>query len=155
MKPFQQNINEIKSFLIDVDSICAMNNNGDVREYVDTKLGADTTVRSLLDTGAMVDAISEGLVKECGRKDEIDTSKASTVELANKQTAVSAGTINIPVEIQGQKYEINFRVVPDLKPQIIYGTPFLNQTGILTEFRNSVNSHLKTYTTNKTQAVRP
>ena len=142
MKSFGQNINEIRSFEIDLDSLCAMNKNGDIREYVETTLKPGKSSLSLLDTGAMVNAISSELVDDCGRQNEIDRSKAGVIELANKETAQSAGTLTTQVEIQGSKFNIEFRVVPNLKPQIIYGAPFLNDTGILQDFRNSVNSHL-------------
>ena len=142
IKPWLNNVNEIRSMAIDLSSICAMHKEGDIREYVDTTLKPEEKHRSLLDTGAMVNAINEELVNRCGWKNEVNHDNAANIELANKHTVKSAGTIFMNVEIKGHKYKVEFRVVPDLTPLIIYGAPFLLETGILDEFRNSVNNHL-------------
>ena len=142
VKNWVDNINEIRSMTINMESICAMRFNGDVREYVETNLAPGVTHKSLLDTGAMVNAISESVVATCGWQNEIDISRKATIELANKAAAESAGTLTVKVDINGKNYEVEFRVVTDLEPKIIYGAPFLSETGILNEFRNSVNNHL-------------
>ena len=142
VKNFNQNINEIRSFEINLDSLCAMNKNGDIREYVETSLTPGRTELSLLDTGAMVNAINMKLVEDCGMQNKIDRTREGQIELANKEIAFSAGALTTFVEIAGRKYQIEFRVVPNLKPEIIYGAPFLKDTGILQDFRKSVTNHL-------------
>ena len=149
VKPWQQQINQVQCMNIDLNSLCAMNQNGDIREYVETTLKLGVTVKSLLDTGAMVNAISLDLIEQCSWKNQLDTSKSGNIELADKKTATCAGIINTPIEINGTHYDVEFRVIANLNPRIIYGAPFLNDTGILEEFRYSVNNRLNTNTQSK------
>ena len=62
---------QIKSFTVEPESICAMRNGNDIREYVDTTVVPGTSERSLLDTGAGTNAISAQLIAEYGLTDQI------------------------------------------------------------------------------------
>ena len=44
--------------------------------------------------------------------------------------------------ITHKKHKVQFKVVDKLQPKIIYGIPFLEETGILNKFRESVREHL-------------
>ena len=123
-------------------SYCALNEKFDSREYVKTTVTPDKSEKSLLDTGAMINAISTKLVEDCGMQNEIDRSETVRVELTNEESFYSVGTLTTFVEIAGRKYLLKFHVVPGLNPNIIYGTPFLEKIGILHDFRKSVKSHL-------------
>ena len=115
-----------------------MGNSGDMREYVNTKLSENVTERAMLDTGATVDAICPDLVKQLGLSNDIQTEQSRFIELADKSLVKIEGTIEKEVIVKNKPYKVKFTVMPGIKPKIIYGTPFLQATGILDEFKKSV-----------------
>ena len=115
----------------------------DVREYVQTTIVPGSSEQSLLDTGASLDAICPKLLTEYGIADKIKTEQERFVKLADETLVKIDGTIDIKVNVNGTEYQVNFTVMPNIKPKIIYGTPFLAATGILDEFRSSVSKRLE------------
>ena len=132
----------INAFEVDTDSFCVMGMGNDMREYVDTAIVPGSSERSLLDTGATMDAISAQLLTECGLADKVSNAEAGRVALADGTSVKIEGTIVIPVEVNNKKHKVQFKVVDKLQPKIIYGIPFLEETGILNKFRESVREHL-------------
>ena len=139
----------ISAFNVDMESMCIMNSNGDVREYVDTKLSDTITERAMLDTGATVDAISPELVSQLGLTGDVTTEHSRFIELADKSLVKIDGTIEKEVTVKGKPYTVKFTVMPGIKPKIIYGTPFLKATGILDDFKRSVQNKFSSPTQSK------
>ena len=137
----------VKAFTVHESSICVIGNGADMREYIDTEVVpgvSSTRQRSLLDTGASIDAICPELIKECGLEEQIDTSQQRFIELADKTLVKIEGMIQIKVNVKGKEYEVNYAVMPGIKPKIIYGMPFLKATGILQEFSKAIKDRLET-----------
>ena len=128
----------MKAFTVDTESLCIMGKGTDMREYIETTIVPGSSERSLLDTGASVDAICPKLLAEYGIADQVKTEQSRFIELADKSLVKTEGTIDIKVNVNGTDHSVKFTVMPDIKPKIIYGTPFLAATGILDEFRNTV-----------------
>ena len=132
-----------KAFTVDSESVCMKAKGNDVREYVQTTIVPGSSEQSLLDTGASLDAICPKLLTEYGIADKIKTEQERFVKLADETLVKIDGTIDIKVNVNGTEYQVNFTVMPNIKPKIIYGTPFLAATGILDEFRSSVSKRLE------------
>ena len=111
-----------------------------MREYIDTEVVPGNTIKSLLDTGASVDAICPKLVAECGLSGEIENTESRFIELADKSLVKVEGFITMKVNVKGKDYSVKYTVMPGIKPEIIYGMPFLQQTGILNDFQQAVKS---------------
>ena len=133
---------QINAFTVDPESLCMMGKGDDVREYVETTIVPGTSERSLLDTGASLNAICPKLLAEYGISDKIQTEQARFVKLADDTLVKIEGSIKIQVNVNGTGHSVNFSVMPDINPKIIYGTPFLADTGILDDFRKAVGKRL-------------
>ena len=128
----------MNAFELKEESFCVMGLGKDMREYIDTAVVPGTSERSLLDTGATFDAINAQLLAEYGLSDKIDSNQSGRASLADGTSVKVEGHVQIPVEVNNNKYKVNFRVVDKLQPKIIYGVPFLTETGVLKKFRDSV-----------------
>lgn len=117
-----------------------MGNQGDLREYIDTEVVPGTNEKSLLDTGASVDAICPKLLIECGLSDQVEAAEARFIELADKSLVKIEGTIEMRVNVRGNEHQVKFVVMPGIKPNIIYGMPFLKATGILKDFQDAIKN---------------
>ena len=118
-----------------------MGNGADMREYVDTAVVPGAKEKSLLDTGATMNAICSKLLAEYGLSDKVDSSKAGLIQLADGTKVKSEGSISVQVEVGGKNYHVEYKVTPNLRPRIIYGAGFLDTTGILQNFRDAVKNH--------------
>ena len=136
--------NDASRFQVDLASFCVIASGGDMREYIDTSIVPGASERSLLDTGASLDAICPKLLAEYGISNKVDSSKAAVIELADGTKVKTDGVINVTVEVSGKEFAVEFRVMPNLKPKIIYGAPFLEKAGILRQFREAVRMNLGT-----------
>ena len=137
-----QSLQAQNKFKVDLASFCVMANGGDMREYIDTSVVPGAAEKSLLDTGASLDAICPKLLAEYGISNKIDASKAAVIELADGTKVKTDGVINVTVDVSGKEFEVEFRVMPNLRPKIIYGAPFLEKAGILRQFREAIRTNL-------------
>ena len=136
----------VKAFTVKPESMCVMGNQGDLREYIDTEIVPGTNEKSLLDTGASVDAICPKLLIECGISDQVVAAEARFIELADKSLVKIEGTIEMKVNVRGKEYQVKFVVMPGIKPNIIYGMPFLKATGILKDFQDAIKNRFSNTT---------
>ena len=123
----------IRTFSVEIGKL-TLKDNGDLREYVDTTIVPGSTEKSMLDTGASDNAICPKLLAEYGISDQVDSSKAGFARLANNSIHRMDGEISVKIALGVKEYVVNFKVVPNLSPRIIFGVPFLKESGVLRYF---------------------
>ena len=123
--------------------VCERDVNNDMREYIQTSIGNGTEVKSLCDPGAQDNGISSEFLAEHGLSDLVDTTKKSRAKMADDSIVDAHGEVSIECMIEGTKREVKFSVISKLNPVIIYGTPFLQETGVLQDFHDSVSQRIR------------
>ena len=117
---------------------------GDIREFVDIKFENGANEESMLDTGASASAMGLSKLIEHGLSDIIDKNKATEITFGNKQKFSTLGTFKTKCDVENvNSYDIEFHVVENLNPAVILGIPFLQESGVLDDFRNSVENRLR------------
>ena len=135
---------QVNAWTIDLCAVvCERDANNDLREYIRTSIGNGTEVKSLCDPGAQDNGISSEFLAEHGLSDLVDTTKKSRAKMADDSIVDTHGEVSIECVIEGTKRNVKFAVISKLSPSIIFGTPFLQETGVLQDFHNSVSQRLR------------
>ena len=135
---------QVSAWSIDLCAVvCERDVNNDMREYIQTSIGNGTEVKSLCDPGAQDNGISSEFLAEHGLSDLVDTTKKSRAKMADDSIVDTHGEVSIECMIEGTKREVKFSVISKLNPVIIYGTPFLQETGVLQDFHDSVSQRIR------------
>ena len=123
--------------------VCSKDSNGDLREYINTSIGNGTAIKSLCDPGAQANGISPKILSEHGMSDLVDETQKGQAKMADNHIVETRGVVTIDCEIEGETESVPFAVIENLSPSIIYGTPFLNKTGVLADFRQSIDNKIR------------
>lgn len=123
--------------------LCGFNDKGDLREYLNVTLENGIGVKALVDTGATRNGIGARLLSEYGVTDQIDKSKACQAQMADGKLVATMGDINLTCNVEGRDELINFAVCESLKPDIIFGIPFLAKHKVLNDLRDSLQSRIR------------
>ena len=143
-KPFGKPKAQFNSIVIDLCEVSMRrNSNGDLREYISTSIGNGTPIKSLCDPGAQENGIATSTLNEYGLSDLIDEGTKSKARMADDTIVDTLGCIELECDVEGNKKKIRFAVIDKLNPAIIFGTPFLNETGVLADFRKSIDSNIR------------
>lgn len=108
----------------------------DTRPYINIKL-FDSEFVALLDSGASHSIIGKrGLWILNKYKLNIDKRCSKFISTADGKQQKINGCVDIPLCTKGTSKVINFFIVPSLEHEIILGSNFCNQFGIIMDFRN-------------------
>jgi len=143
-KPFGAGRKQISAMTIDLCEVTVQyDKKGDLREYISTAIGNGTPIRSLCDPGPQDNGIAASTLAEHGMSDMIDESAKIKARMADDSVVDTLGCIDIDCEIEGSKKKVRFAVIDKLNPAIIFGTPFLQETGVLSDFRQSIDAKIR------------
>jgi len=90
---------------------------------------ADKIYEAKLDSGADINLISNTVFENLpvGFRNRAKRKKGVAF-VANQQEASTLGTVNLPVNINGQQFKVKFTIFPDASYPIFLGRPFLQSS---------------------------